>query len=101
MCLAVPARLVEIHESIGVADFGGVRREVSVLFVPEAQVGDYVLVHAGSAIERLNEADAEETLRLFEEIAAAEASLVPEGEPVDHSFGPGGAAGRVGQAQEG
>jgi hydrogenase expression/formation protein HypC len=72
MCLAVPARLLELNDSVGVADFGGVRREISVLFVPEAQVGDYVLVHAGTAIERLDEAEAEETLKLFAEIAAAE-----------------------------
>jgi len=72
MCLAVPARLVEVKESTGVAEFGGVRREISVLFVPEAKVGDYVLVHAGCAIETLDEAEAEETLRLFAELAAAE-----------------------------
>jgi hydrogenase expression/formation protein HypC len=72
MCLAVPARLIELHDSVGVADFGGVRREISVLFVPEAKVGDYVLIHAGTAIECLDEAEAEETLKLFAEIAAAE-----------------------------
>ncbi len=72
MCLAVPARLVEIDESIGVAEFGGVRREINVMFVPEAKVGDYVLVHAGCAIETLDEAEAEETLKLFAELAAAE-----------------------------
>jgi hydrogenase expression/formation protein HypC len=91
MCLAVPARLIELRDTIGVADFGGVRREISVLFVPEVKVGDYVLIHAGSAIERLDESEAEETLRLFEEIAAAEANLVPAGESSEHLFGPGGA----------
>ncbi len=70
MCLAVPARLVETRETTGLVDFGGVRREVNLLFVPEAVPGDYVLVHAGCAIERLNEAEALETLRLFEEIGA-------------------------------
>ena len=78
MCLAVPARLIEVNDSVGVADFGGVRREVSVLFVPEAQVGDYVLVHAGSAIERLDEAEAEETLKLFADIAAAEEQIAAQ-----------------------
>ncbi len=72
MCLAVPARLLEVKEMTGVAEFGGVRREISVLFVPEAKVGDYVLVHAGCAIETLDEAEAQETLRLFAELAAAE-----------------------------
>jgi len=71
MCLAVPARLVEIRESTGLAEFGGVRREVSVMLVPEAKVGDYVLVHAGCAIETLDAAEAAETLRLFAELAAA------------------------------
>jgi hydrogenase expression/formation protein HypC len=70
VCLAVPARLVETRDTTGLVDFGGVRREVSLLFVPEAAVGDYVLVHAGCAIERLDEAEAEETLRLFREIGA-------------------------------
>lgn len=76
MCLAIPARLVEINETTGIAEFGGVRREVSVLFVPEAVVGDYVLVHAGCAIERLDEADAEETVKIFAELAAAESDAV-------------------------
>lgn len=72
VCLAVPAQLVEIHGTTGVAEFGGIRREISVLFVPEVRVGDYVLVHAGCAIETLDEAEAQETLRLFAELAAAE-----------------------------
>ena len=70
MCLAVPARLVETRDTTGLVDFGGVRREVSLLFVPEAAIGDYVLVHAGCAIERLDETEAEETLRIFREIGA-------------------------------
>ena len=70
MCLAVPARLVETRDAIGLVDFGGVRREVNLLFVPEAIVGDYVLIHAGCAIERLNAEEAEETLRLFQEMGA-------------------------------
>ena len=56
MCLAVPGRLVEVSEAEdaalrrGKVDFGGIRREVSMAFVPEANVGDYVLVHAGFAL---------------------------------------------------
>ncbi|MCB9929697.1 MAG: HypC/HybG/HupF family hydrogenase formation chaperone [Alphaproteobacteria bacterium] len=72
MCLAVPGHLVETRgydlERIGLADFGGVRREVSLAFVPEAVVGDYVLVHVGVAIARLDEAEA---ARTFAELAAA------------------------------
>jgi hydrogenase expression/formation protein HypC len=56
MCLAVPGKLVEVSEAedaamrCGKVDFGGIRREVSMAFVPEAVVGDYVLVHAGFAL---------------------------------------------------
>ncbi len=56
MCLAVPGKVVEVQEAEGAAlkrgkvDFGGIRREVCLSFVPEAEVGDYVLVHAGFAL---------------------------------------------------
>lgn len=75
MCLAVPAKLLEIKDNIGIAEFGGVRREVSVMFVPEAKIGDYILIHAGSAIEIIDEKEAEETIKLFEEIIAIESDL--------------------------
>jgi hydrogenase expression/formation protein HypC len=74
MCLAVPGQIVEAHEvngmRLGTVRFGGVTREANLDFVPEAQCGDYVIVHVGFAISRLDADEAERTLRLFEEMAA-------------------------------
>ncbi len=68
MCLAIPARIVEVKGSIAKVDFGeGVLREVNVSLV-EAKIGDYVLVHAGYAIQVLSEEEAKETLKLWSEI---------------------------------
>jgi len=73
MCLAIPSEIIEIKDKMATIDLGGVRREVSLLLLPEeASVGDYVLVHAGFAIHKIDKEAAEETLKLFEEIAAKE-----------------------------
>ncbi len=73
MCLAIPGKIVEISSGIGLrmckVDFGGVIREVCIETVPEANIGDYVIVHAGFALSLLNEAEAKETLELLNEIA--------------------------------
>ena len=71
MCLAVPMRLVERSGELGVVEIAGVRREVSLVLLDDASVGEYLLVHAGCAIGRLDEAEAEETLALLRELAAA------------------------------
>lgn len=71
MCLAVPARVTEISEGTGLVDIAGVVREVSFMLLPEARVGDYVLLHAGYALQKVDEAEAEETIRLLAEIAEA------------------------------
>ncbi len=71
MCLAVPGRILEIDGDSARVDFGGITREANVILVPEAAVDSYVLVHAGFAIQVLNEAEAEETLSLFRELAEA------------------------------
>ncbi len=68
MCLGIPGRITEIAGDEGVSragkvDFGGILKEVSLAFVPEARVGDYVVVHVGFAIARLDEAEAS---RVFE-----------------------------------
>ncbi|HDN78833.1 MAG: hypothetical protein DRI61_10270 [Chloroflexi bacterium] len=68
MCLAIPARIISINGYNAEVDIGGVRRTVSLLFVPEAKVGDYVYVHTGYAISVLDEEQAHETLRLLEEM---------------------------------
>jgi hydrogenase expression/formation protein HypC len=73
MCLAIPAKVVSIKEDKAKVDFGeGVLREVNVTLV-KAKVGDYVLVHAGYAIQVLDEKEAQETIRLWNEILEAEA----------------------------
>ncbi len=71
MCLAVPGRVLEIDGDTARVDFGGITREANVSLVPEAAVDSYVLVHAGFAIQVLNEAEAEETLSLFRQLAEA------------------------------
>lgn len=73
MCLAVPGRIIEASgdEPIlrrGRIEFGGVVKEVSLAYVPEAAIGDYVLVHAGFAISIVDEAEAEEVFALLREI---------------------------------
>ena len=70
MCLGIPGKVISKREGdLAEVDFGGVRREVSLMLCPEAEGGDYVLVHVGFAIQRLEEEEALETLKLFEEIA--------------------------------
>ena len=72
MCLGIPARITKVNEDelmrMGKVDFGGVTREVCLAYVPEAQVGDYVIIHVGFAISQIDEAEARETLALMTEI---------------------------------
>ena len=72
MCLAVPGKIVELKETDGVAmaklDYGGVTREVCMAYMPEAQVGEYVLVHVGFAISWMDEDEAARTLALLQEM---------------------------------
>jgi hydrogenase expression/formation protein HypC len=79
MCLGVPGRITETQEGglmrMGKVDFGGVTREVCLAYVPEAEIGDYVIVHAGFAISRLDEGEAQETLELMVESGILERGL--------------------------
>jgi len=73
MCLAIPGRIKSIHgdEALtrtGKVDFGGVVKDVALAYVPEAKVGDFVIVHVGFAISLLDEAEAMKTLEYFQEI---------------------------------
>jgi len=68
MCLAVPGKISKINNNIAIVDFGEVKREVSISLTPSAKIGDYVLVHAGFAIQILDPDDAKETLDLFNKI---------------------------------
>lgn len=74
MCLSVPARIVELRGRLATVDVMGNRREADVSLVDDPQVGDYVLVHAGFAIEKMSPEDAAESLRLWEEMARVEFS---------------------------
>jgi hydrogenase expression/formation protein HypC len=72
MCLAIPGKVLGFHQTDGLrmsrVDFGGVSREACLEYLPEAEVGDYVLVHAGFAISRVDPEEAARTLQLLEEM---------------------------------
>ncbi|MDX2473568.1 MAG: HypC/HybG/HupF family hydrogenase formation chaperone [Candidatus Krumholzibacteria bacterium] len=72
MCLGVPGKITEVEEGLmrmGVVDFDGSSLKVCLAYVPEAAVGDYVLVHAGFALARLDEEQARETLEILERMS--------------------------------
>ena len=71
MCLAIPSRITKIKNNMATIDVEGVQREASLLLLEDARVGDYVIVHAGFAISKLDEAAAQETLDLLREAIAA------------------------------
>jgi len=70
MCLAIPSKIVKIENGVGTIDVDGVQRTASLLLVEDAAVGDYVIVHAGFALHKIDEADAMESLRILKEAAA-------------------------------
>jgi hydrogenase expression/formation protein HypC len=72
MCLAVPVQVISIEGGKAEVEIGGVKRSVSIALTPEAKVGGYVLLHTGYAINIVDEAEAQETLKLFEQIASLE-----------------------------
>ena len=72
MCLAIPTRITSIDGENAEVEIGGVQRTISLVFTPEAKAGDYVIVHTGFALSVLDEEEAQETLRMFDEIAALE-----------------------------
>lgn len=68
MCLAIPAKILNINDDVAKVDFGqGVAREVNIMLV-DAKVGDYVLIHAGYAIEKLDQKAAEESLKTWRQV---------------------------------
>ena len=69
MCLSVPGKVVEIRNSMAKVEVGGVIREVSLAVCPDVVVGDYVLIHTGFAIQKLDEKEAAETLDLLRKMA--------------------------------
>lgn len=73
MCLAVPMLVLEVTDDTAIAEIDGVRREASLLMLGEAvAAGDYIVVHAGFAISRIDPEEAQETLRMMREVFAAE-----------------------------
>ena len=72
MCLAVPGKVVEMHDTKGVrmaqVDFGGIRREACLEYLPEVNLGDYVVVHVGFAISKLDEEEAARTLEYLQQL---------------------------------
>jgi hydrogenase expression/formation protein HypC len=85
MCLGVPGKIVETYEKGGLhmakVDFGGIFREACLDYVPEAQIGEYCIIHVGFAISLLSESEAMETLDLLRQIGAIEEELGPEPTP--------------------
>lgn len=67
MCLAVPSMIVKVEDEMATIDVDGVKRKASLLLVEDAQVGDYVIVHAGFAIRKIDEEAAQESLRYLRE----------------------------------
>ncbi|NNG07485.1 MAG: HypC/HybG/HupF family hydrogenase formation chaperone [Desulfobacteraceae bacterium] len=68
MCLGIPAKIVRIENNMGTIDVEGIQRQVSLLLQEDAKVGDYVIVHAGFAIQKIDEEEALETLRFLRQI---------------------------------
>jgi hydrogenase expression/formation protein HypC len=79
MCLGIPGQVTQIYEVDGVrtgrVDFGGIVKEVCLIYVPEVEVGDYTIVHVGFAITQLDEASALESLVLFQQLGVIEEEL--------------------------
>jgi len=110
MCLAVPGKIVRIEEYEGtlmsIVDFGGVQKDVCLQYLPDAEVGQYVVVHVGFAIQRLDEESAKRTLAEFEhlgvlkeefgdgfELAARQAGVANPAEPEQADGRSNGSAG--------
>jgi hydrogenase expression/formation protein HypC len=82
MCLGIPGKLVEVYNQddlpMGKVEFGGILKEVCLAYTPEAQVGEYLIVHVGFAISRIDEAQAQEIFSYLEEIEEAMADETQE-----------------------
>jgi hydrogenase expression/formation protein HypC len=85
MCLAIPGKILAISQDNGVrtgrVEFGGIVRAVCLDYVPEAQSGDYVMVHVGFAISQVDREEAERTYALLNEMGLLEGELPPEESP--------------------
>ncbi len=79
MCLAIPGKVIEINYTLqpvmGKVSFGGIQKEICLAWVPEVKVGEYVIVHVGFAISKVDEKEALETLKMFEDIGNLDNNL--------------------------
>lgn len=71
MCLGIPGKVIEIEKNMGKVDVGGLLRDVSLDLCPDVSVGEYVLIHTGFAIQKMDEKEAEETLDLLKQLSEA------------------------------
>ncbi|HJS20986.1 MAG TPA: HypC/HybG/HupF family hydrogenase formation chaperone [Anaerolineales bacterium] len=82
MCLGIPGKIIEIYATdglrMGKVDFGGVQREACLAYVPEAEIGDYTIIHVGFAISRLSEEEARETFSILREMVILEEEIGPD-----------------------
>ncbi|KKK41916.1 MAG: Hydrogenase isoenzymes formation protein HypC [Candidatus Lokiarchaeum sp. GC14_75] len=69
MCLAIPGKILEIEDNTALVDFDGIKQKIIIALIQNPEVGKFVVVHAGYAIEMMNEKDALEAIELWEEIA--------------------------------
>jgi hydrogenase expression/formation protein HypC len=79
MCLGIPGQIESIHEAngirMGIVDFGGIKKEVCLAYIPDLEVGDYTIVHVGFAITKLDEESARESLELFQQLGILDEEL--------------------------
>lgn len=90
MCLAIPGEVIEINGKEAIVDFGGVQREVRIDTLDNVEVSEYVIVHTGFAIEKLDKKEAEKTLEVWKEMEKAQESVDPQknnkGEQIENPF---------------
>ena len=96
MCLGVPGRVERVWEAdgtrMGTVDFGGVRKDVCLAYVPDVAVGEYTIVHVGFALTKLDEQSALETLELFRSVGILEQEFADMSDPSGTTGASGGAA---------
>lgn len=72
MCLGIPMKIVEVKDNMAMAELGGVKREIGLSLVKDIKMGDFVIVHAGFAIDKLDEKEAQKNLSLLQELTIEE-----------------------------
>ncbi len=75
MCLAVPAKVIELHGDSATVELDGIKKETSTVLLDGVAIGDYVLLHVGFALERIDPVEAAKTLKLFDELKALDKTL--------------------------